>query len=412
MGVNYNSRIVSDGLIFNMDVANPKCYKKNVHPYPLDIYAWVATGQSSTLSRDTTVTDSPAGGVPLKMVITGNDPFTNSYNSSSWNLAPAYIGQSWTVSVWVKASATTTAELFIFEVGSSGAFINPYSNGFNVYTYWTRISFTSTAFTSSSTTNVQIRLDGPNSGGTGVTIWWDGLQVESGSLTPFNSTTNTNGATVKDLVNNTSMTIAGTYGAGTQNGATYINLNNTTPTSTASNGTIALTTADLNALAFTNNFTVILLVKKILYGVGGNLNGSTEIMQGVANGYNLGWRIGEGNTGTQGTAFSVTPSFYLGLTELSNSSITVSPPNNSKFMDFVAFSVSRTTLAAFANGTFATPVTNNYGYVTGTSSPYISFTSAGMGSLNGRFGGVMIYDRALSNDEILQNYNVFTARYG
>jgi outer membrane receptor protein involved in Fe transport len=72
---------------------------------------------AATLSRDTAVTDSPAGGVAMKMAVTGNDPYTATYNSTTFNIATAASGQTWTLSVYVKASVATTGELFIFGAG-------------------------------------------------------------------------------------------------------------------------------------------------------------------------------------------------------------------------------------------------------------------------------------------------------
>jgi hypothetical protein len=203
MALFHSPSIVTSNLVLCLDSANPKSWSQNLFPYPLDIGAWATSGNACTLSRDTTVTDSPTGGVPLKMAVTGNDPYTNTYNAPVWNLAPSTTTETWTVSCWVKASVATNVEgPVIFGSKADGTYITASSAGsINVYTYWTRISFT-VAFTNAAplTTNMQLRLDGPNSGGTGQTIWWDGLQVErSTSATPFNSKTNTNGTNFYDL---------------------------------------------------------------------------------------------------------------------------------------------------------------------------------------------------------------------
>jgi len=53
---------------------------------------------------------------------------------------------------------------------------------------------------------IQVRLDGPDSGGTGQTVWWDGLQVEkvpAGTTSPTPYTSFYSGGSVfKDLSNN------------------------------------------------------------------------------------------------------------------------------------------------------------------------------------------------------------------
>jgi hypothetical protein len=93
--------------------------------------------------------------------------------------------------VWAKASVATTGALFIFGVNSSGTYIEAPSGNINITTSWARYTFTTT-FANALTTNIQLRLDGPDSGGTGVNVWWDGLQLEqSSAATTFNSFSNT-----------------------------------------------------------------------------------------------------------------------------------------------------------------------------------------------------------------------------
>jgi hypothetical protein len=148
----------------------------------LDIFAWSGSvANAATITRDTTTGLSPAGGVPLKMAITGNDPHIGTYNGSQWNIAPAATGQTWQVKVWVKASVATTGEIFIFGVDSAGAFISNAGNAFNaggftVGTSWSEVSYSFT-FADSSIAYMQTRLDGTPTGGAGINMWWDNLQV-------------------------------------------------------------------------------------------------------------------------------------------------------------------------------------------------------------------------------------------
>lgn len=205
MGINYNPGIVTDGLVLYADAANPSCYSPNVHPNPTDIYAWVnsPTGANCTLSRDTT-TVSPVGVTPMKMVQSGTDAYTGTYNSATWNISTAAQGQTWTVSVWVKASVSGTVleGPWIVEQNSSGTYVSGGgSPNVTIGTTWTRISGTYTT-TNASCAYVGVRLDGVNASAN-VTIWWDGLQLErASSATPFNPKTNTNGTNFLDLSNN------------------------------------------------------------------------------------------------------------------------------------------------------------------------------------------------------------------
>lgn len=148
----------------------------NVIPNSLDIYSWAGTAGASnaTLSRDTTTGLSPAGGIPFKMAVTGTDPYTNTYNNQYWNLATAAAGQTWRATVYVKASSATQAGIFIFGADAAGTYYEAPNTVENISTSWVQISHTYT-FVNPSTTRVQIRLDGPDSGGTGVNVWWDQL---------------------------------------------------------------------------------------------------------------------------------------------------------------------------------------------------------------------------------------------
>lgn len=149
----------------------------NVIPTPLDIYSWAKPGgaNNATLSRDTTTSLSPAGGVPMLMAVTGLDPYTGTYNTPYWNLSPAAVGQTWTASVYVKASSATQAGIFIFGSDAAGTYYEAPNSVSNITTSWSLITFTYTLINASST-YVQTRLDGPDSGGTGINIWWDQYQ--------------------------------------------------------------------------------------------------------------------------------------------------------------------------------------------------------------------------------------------
>lgn len=206
MGIVYNTSVVKDGLVLHLDAANPKSFSNNVHPYALDIWKWYNSNaaNNATASRDIT-TKSPLGGIPLKMTVTGLDPYINSYNASKWNLAPALSGQTWTVSCYVKSDIPTYVQICTMEAGATGNYLTSSNSYVQIpANMWVRISCSRT-LNDASTAYVQCRLDGPDTGfGTdGVTrpnLWWDGLQVErNSSATPFNPICNTNGTSWQDL---------------------------------------------------------------------------------------------------------------------------------------------------------------------------------------------------------------------
>lgn len=216
--VNNGPQIVRSGLILDLDASYMRSYSPNVLPNPTDIFAWcgAAYANNCTLSRDTTITRQ-YGSIPLKMVISGNDPYISSYNSPTWNLSAAATGQTWTVSVYVKASVATNVEgPVIFECNSSGAYLVASSAGsISVTTSWTRISYSRT-FSNASAAYIQTRLVGTPTGGSGITIWWDGLQVERASAaTNFNPYYfgNTVWKDVSNNLNNGTLTAGPTYGS-------------------------------------------------------------------------------------------------------------------------------------------------------------------------------------------------------
>lgn len=139
------------------------------------------TAIRATMSRDTSVTDSPAGGVPLKMVPTSaNDPYTSTYNNSTWNIARAQPGETWTLSVYVKANTTTQTQIYLFEVNSAGAYTVAPSVTVDIGTTWQRVSVTRT-IANASTVAIQTRLDGHGTSALGTELWFDGLMVEKSS---------------------------------------------------------------------------------------------------------------------------------------------------------------------------------------------------------------------------------------
>ena len=157
----------------------------NKHPKPLDGYAWVTSGNSCTLSSDTGegIGVAGSGNSALKMVCTGADSYTDSYGDT-FNIGTASSGQTWTFSVYAKASVALSGELFIFEAPSSGAHSAFTNTSISIKTTWARYSVTRT-LNQSDTAVVRVRVDGPNVSSTD-TIYWDGFQVEqAASATNF-----------------------------------------------------------------------------------------------------------------------------------------------------------------------------------------------------------------------------------
>lgn len=158
--------------------------KFNLVGDPLDIFEWAdpAFKSSCVATRDTTVTDSPYGGVPIKMDVTGSDPHFGTYDTNTggpWNIAPAANGETWEVRVLAKGSVATSIQIFIFGSATNGSWVNETGRigqaTRNITTEWAEYSFQYT-FGSASVEAIQTRLDGPDDGSL-VDIWFDGLQV-------------------------------------------------------------------------------------------------------------------------------------------------------------------------------------------------------------------------------------------
>jgi hypothetical protein len=151
---------------------------------PIDMFAWNnnAPKNNCTLTRDTAVTDSPYGGVPMRMNVSGADPHVGTYTTNAggpWNITSAANGQTWTVGVLAKANVSTQIQLFIFGSAAGGtaslAAGTIASNTHSVGTSWGEY-FLQYTFSNAVVEAIQIRLDGPDAGGS-QQIWFDGLQV-------------------------------------------------------------------------------------------------------------------------------------------------------------------------------------------------------------------------------------------
>jgi hypothetical protein len=328
----------------------------------------------------------------MRMAVTGNDPHTSTINSAAWNICPVLNGQTWVVSVYVKASVATTGELFIFGANSSGvgfvsgSWIGITSKTVNITTEWTRVDHFIT-YNNASVAFLQFRLDGPNSGGSGQTIWWDGLQVErASSATTFKPKINTNGLNWWDLTSSTVATLGNspTYTPGK---ITFDGINQiaTIPFESKFNfntgQTIGVwlkpTEADTNRRNFYNQ----------AYGGGGTI---THEPNGGMNYY---W----GTAGTNTLPYDAIGSgFTVAQNELAYVTLTRDPHR----------------VSWYKNGILTNSATNQYGagVVTGTQNILIGFGYAG--AFQGDVHSVHLYTRALSAQEVQQNFNASRSRFG
>jgi hypothetical protein len=394
-------RIVTDGLVLYLDPSNPETYTpssgRNFHPNPTDIFAWSGTGaNAATLSRDTI--SSPVGSTPLKMVTTGNDSHTFTYLSSTWNIADASMGQTWTVSVYAKADRNTTGQIFIFETTNAGtSFLVNRQRTFNITTEWQRFDYTVT-FTNASTTKLQIRLDGRDIFD-GATIWWDGLQVElSPSVTEFTTSPPTNPTYITDLSFNKKIGTVNTTGF-VRNSFDFDGINDTLDLSSSYGTTIQ------------NNFTVdFWCIPRTTHQIDSETN-NTLITSGTS-----GQRylmdaelisVGSGSgisAGTNGISVYEHSASYMPPLLVYSSTI------SSTSYSHVVVTYTNKQPRLYLNGQLVR---------TGLQS-LRSFVALGGGKIgygqygyfNGLVGMVKYYNRTLSLLEIQQNFNAHRTRFG
>ena len=403
MGVSYNPQIVTNGLVCNFDIANQKSYSPNVHPKPLDLYGWIntATGINCTLSVDTTTT-SPVGNInrPLKMVQTGNDTYTPTYNAATWNLAPAVAGQTWTVSVWVKASVAMSIEgCWIAEHSAAGGYLaGGGSPNLTIGTNWTRISGTYT-LVNASTAYVAVRLDGTQVSGTG-TVWWDGLQLErSASMTTFNPNTNTNNVLVTDTSN-------------TANNGT---LTNNPIYSTAGYLTYTAASSHYISLASASNLQFLgTLPCSFEAWVYPTTNPGANSWTGI---------IGrEGNPGTGRDGYnlyfngSATTNTYFVIERwiagtLTMVSYTIDSTVSVNNWSYLVATYDGYNLTLYRNGVQVGTTAATGSITNATASVRIGVLS-GTQYFNGRISATRIYNKSLSASEVQQNFNAIRGRYG
>jgi hypothetical protein len=368
MGISYNSSIAKDGLLLHLDAANPKSWSQNVHPAPVDMYSWfVGSAGACTISRDTTTSPSPAGGIPLRMDVTANDPYLATYNYASSSLAPAAPGETWTVSVWVKGSVATSGEIFIFGDSATGGNVFTYNDygatAITITRGWTRVSYTR-AFSVAGVARIQVRLDGPNSGGAGQTVWWDGLQVERSSApTTFNPRTNTNGVTWNDLSGNGNHHTAVGSPAYT-NGR--FNINETQWFNKAS-AIPGVTTLGSVVMWYSTTDNQELWVR-------GNNSGSYYLSASVSNNYY------HSSCGS--------PTNYVDL------NVTTRPDSPINYR----------------NGSFHMWEAKNVDFTTWTSYDWFGYGTSW--NMTGTLAAILVYDRPLTDQESIQNFNALRGRYG
>ena len=377
----YGPKIVTNGLILDLDAADINSYSPNVIPNPTDIFAWCGTSalNSCTISRDTSITRQ-YGSIPLKMTVTGTDSHIRTYDSSTWNLAPAANGQTWTVSVYAKASvASTFGQIFIFPTNASGLVLSPFGNDTLALTNsWTRFSFTYTITGAATTAFIQIRLDGSNTAGE--IIWWDGLQVERASAATTFNPYYYGDAIWRDF-------------SGNGRNATLINkplFSNTNKGILTFDGSTQYAATSSMALSF-YTFSMECLVKyNSLSGNQGlfTYNGANVINLWKGSGLGMRWEVNTSSQAITGASDLATGVWYH-FVGVYNGSQGILYRNGVVYAGPTALTSHTSDSTTFEVGRYN-----------------------GAGNTNGSIAMARFYDRGLTATEVLQNYNTTKARFG
>ena len=392
--VNNGPQIVRSGLVLDLDASYMRSYSPNVHPNPTNIFAWSGTGNNNcTLSGDSSITRQ-YGSIPLKMVMTGTDPYTGTYNVSTWNLAPAANGQTWTLSFYAKGSETLTGNCYIFGANSSGNYIEAFATSFTVTNTWQRFSLTST-FSNASTVYIQIRFGGASSQ-VGKTIWWDGVQVERASAaTTFNPfyIGNTIWRDVSGNSNNSALVNTNSQNYFSAN-AGYIQFDGT-------DDYVSISAPNTNTRLQNNYQTISFFV--YITSVGPNAVAFLYTVGANANGVSVGWLADSVRFFISNGASNV--NYPVNMTNALNTWMNITS---------IVDNINRT-ITVYKNGSLV-----------GTSSQWSIFTppsstvTIGNNSMTGNTGdyikgrvaNVLVYNRALTAAEISQNYEADKTRFG
>jgi Concanavalin A-like lectin/glucanases superfamily len=407
MSVANNPNIVTNGIAMYLDSANSNSFSPNTFSKPTDIYGWVntPTGNNCNLSVDPTVT-SPFGSTPLKMAVTGADPHTPTYNTAAWNVSTVANSQTWTISVWAKASVATTGAIFIFGANSSGvgfvdgAWIGIAATGFNITTEWQRFS-SSITFNNVAVAFIQTRLDGPDASGTGQNIWWDGLQVELASTpSTFNPITNTNRATWTDISRNSnSGTLVNYPASNTSNNRSLVF--NGTNNSVTIGSTASLQFLNRAAYSFE---TWVYPIADASASYPGFVDRESNPGSG-RDGYNLYYtKLGQ----SAGSNYVATERWCTG-TSTNVGAIYTDAVFFNNWQCYCA-TYDGTTLSFYRNGALVNSAASS-GNITNATKNVTIGVRGGVYS-NSRIATTRFYNISLTADQVVQNFNALRGRYG
>jgi len=329
---------------------------------------------------------APTGGNILKHTAITNDSYTFPYFGVGSRIVNAIPGEIWTASIYVRAEQNNTpVQIYIFPIDSSDSpwiIANWAHTIANVSKEWMRISVTHTMPVG--TTGISVRVD--NDGGSGAIVYWNGWQLEKKPY-PTTFTNGTRTGVVQDYSNNNynaNLTMQDTprwiYNEERKSGVYSFN-----------NKTITFGTG--NTFFPLNNFSISAWIKTPGLGSGMTLNGIISITYGLTvylnSSGNLNFRM------DNGTAVPA---------------IVATRPLHDNQFHHILVSFDGVNKRIYINGVLM--ITSPFSGWTGFTRWPTNSAVIGQENNNGpiyRFNGIIddvrIYNRALTAQEVLHNYN-------
>lgn len=402
MGVNYNPRVVTDGLVLALDAGNPKSYNYNIVTYSQDfqnaayskstglIAATGVLAPDSTLTATTMTDDDAANWESF------GRSFTVPNDSTLYN-----------ISIYIRKTTGATSTRTGFNVSLTGGTTKSYNIRFNADTgvaaggdsnlvtsennnFW-RLSFT---VSNNSTGNTSLNISyypatGIYDGGdvttaTGShTIW--GFQVTKGAaLLPYRVNVNTPDTTWYDL--------SGNNNNGTLTNGPFFDINNRGMiTFDGSNDYINLgNVLNIPRASVTVAFKLdSLSTRPHIIGKGAGVTGWIYLVGEVNGVFNSYYDIGSGWTSINGGSFNIN-TWYI-----------------------ITFTYDGTSAKVYVNGNLINTATNAGNLRTDDTNNFYIGAGPGISQfVDGFIPFSLIYNRALYDSEIQQNFNATRGRFG
>ena len=386
MALHHNPRIVTSGLVLALDAGDVNCFPskrnffRNSNEFTVNnIYSgWLALS-SATTTRVSNTTTAPDGTMTADSIVAPNGAVLRKSSPILFLKA----GVTTTFSIWVKTSVAAT---FRVDIGDEGNIT------YNTTTSWQEIKLTNEhAYTYGQGTGynfVDIRLDA------GVTYYfWHAMHHANDPSQPYYGTSDSN-TDLYNLVGNTSASL--------YNGA-YTEIDNS--------GVMGFDGSnDLVGIPYVQDtggsFTVEVWAKCDSMDLdGANRQVVFSFNTGPEQGYKLltlgVWSDNANSFNGDGTNYTGGPVGVKTSVDANNWHSYVLSSNSGIWSWYI-------------DGELATSYTPTY---TGTSA-YFKLATRGSGLSNassnwgGKIGPAKIYNRALTADEVLQNYNATKTRFG